>query len=232
MGKIYISIKEIKIYWILINNMDQKDLHDFEKWVKGQVSEAIYKDVIERWIEGIYTGFNHSNPPPDMQEMRIITKLHKRWKQGNDAIWITIAPDKLKNPIKYTARNMDNISDFCRKWFTDKRYSFYHYVIEVGGNKDEPFPHVHALVQLRHKSMSKNHARDLKKYWARKTFNTLKGKDYYSQNVSGLYRDDKLQYMNDCTKGSHENFIADWYEDERMDKCLTNRYTHTKGELL
>ena len=211
--------------------IDQNELHDFEKWVKENVSEQVYKDVIEGWIDGIYNGFNHSNLI-DVNEMKMIIKLHKRWKKGSDAIWLTISPDHLKNPLKYNSKNMDRVSEFCTKWFTDKRYGFYHYVIEAGENKDDPHLHVHALVQIKHKSMAKNHARDLKKYWSKKTYNTLKGKDYYSTNVSGIYRQDKLDYMDNHAKGSHENFITDPFDDERLDKCRMSIYTRTGGELL
>lgn len=225
----YLSIKEVKNY---IMSIQQKELHDFEAYIKENVSEQIYLDVIENWIKGMYEGYNHTNPPPDIIEMKLITKLHKRWKKGNDALWLTISPDHLKNPLKFTARNLDNVSEFCRKWFTDKRYSFYHYVIEAGENKEDPHLHVHALVQLKHKSMAKNHARDLKGFWGKKTFNKLKGKDYYSQNVNGIYRSDKLDYMDNHAKGSHENYIDNPFDDDRMENCRADRYTHTKGELL
>ena len=213
-------------------SIDQKELHDFEKYVKEKISEQAYKDVVEGWIKGIYDGYDHTNPPPDINKMKILTKLHKQWKKGSDAIWITISPDHLKNPLKYSPLNVDRVSEFCLKWFSDKRYSFYSYVIEAGENRDDPHLHVHALVQLKHKSMAKNHARELKTFWKKKTFNTLKGKDYHSKNVSGIYREDKLDYMNNHAKGSHENFIDNPFEDERMEKCRCEIYKKQKGELL
>lgn len=225
----YLSSKKVKEYIMAI---DQKELHDFELWIKDNVTSNAYRDIVEKWIKGIYDGYDHSNPPPDMVEMKLLTKLHQRWKRGNDAIWLTISPDHLKNPLKFNARNLDNVSQFCLKWFSNKRYSFYHYVIEAGENKKDPHLHVHALVQLKWKKHGKNHARDLKKYWEKKTYNKLKGKDYYSKNVSGIYRDDKLDYMNNHTKGSHENFINDPFDDPRMIKCQNNTYTATGGELL
>ena len=230
----YLSKKKVKEYIMAI---PQEELHAFEKWIKDNISETAYKDVVEGWIKGIYDGYDHSNPPPDMAEMRLLIKLHKRFKNGNDAIWLTISPDHLKNPLKFTYRNLDKVAEFCLKWFTDKRYSFYHYVIEAGENKDDPHLHVHALVQLKHKSMAKNHARDLKKYWLTKVCNGrdelgLKGKDYYSQNVNGLYKADKEEYMSQHTKGSHENYIEDPFKDARMDKCRMSIYTRIGGELL
>ena len=226
----YLSNKTVKQY---IMSIDQNELHAFEKYVKDNISEQAYLDLVEGWIKGIYDGYNSLNPPPDMKEMKLLTKLHKKWKNGSDAIWITIAPDKLNNPLEFNSRNMDHVSEFCMKWFDMKRYSYYNYVIELGGNIDEPFIHVHAVVQLRHKNMSKNHARDLKKYWERKTFHTLKGKDYYSKNISGIYLNDKLEYMTDnSAKGSHENFITNPYDDKRLEKCRTDTYKGQKGELL
>jgi hypothetical protein len=159
--------------------------------------------------------------------MKLLVKLHKKWKNGNDAVWITISPDHLKNHLPFNARNLNRVKEFCIKWFDPKRYSFYHWVIEAGENQDDPHLHVHALVQFRHKSFAKNHARDLKKYWAKKTFNNLKGKDYYSQNVSGQYLTDKLDYCKQCTKGSHENFCTDPFEYLNIEGI----YTRSKGTL-
>lgn len=211
--------------------IDQKELHDFEKWIKDNISEDAYKNVVEKWIKGIYEGYNHANPPPDMVEMRLLTKLHKRWKEGRNAIWITLSPDHLKNPLKYHSIKLDQLSNFCLKWFNEKRYSYYSWVIEVGKNKEDPHLHVHALVQLKHKSMAKNHARDLKTYWERKLSHTLKGKDYYSQTVTGIYRDDKLEYMTNSAKGSHENYIENPFDDERMKRCRNSTFHKTAGEL-
>lgn len=206
----------------------QEELHDFEEYVKKKVSENIYKDLINPWIDGIYNGYNHMNPPPDFAGMRLITKLHKKWKEGDRAVWITISPDHLKNPLKYNKLNLKRLSEFCIKWFTDKRYSFYHYVIETGKDKEDPHLHVHALVQFKHKAFSKNHAREIRAYWKKKMFHTLLPKDYYSVNVSGTYRDDKLEYMVNSAKGSHENWCQDPYEYEDIEGI----YTRTRGELL
>lgn len=209
----------------------QEELHAFEEYVKNNISEQAYKDVIEGWIKGIYDGYDHTNTPPDINEMKLIIKLHKKWKEGGSAIWLTISPDHLKNPLKYHSIKLDQLSNFCLKWFNEKRYSYYSWVIEVGKNKEDPHLHVHALVQLKHKSMAKNHARDLKNYWERKLSHTLKGKDYYSQNVTGIYRDDKLEYMTDSAKGSHENYIENPFDDERMKRCRNSTFRKTAGEL-
>lgn len=209
-------------------SIDQKELHDFEKWLKDKVSDQIYLDLIERWIDGIYNGYNHMNPPPDIPTMKLITKLHKKWKDGDMAVWITISPDHLKNPIKFSKFNLKRVSEFCEKWFCKQRYSYYSYVIEVGKNEDDPHIHIHALVQFANKSMAKNHARDLKNYWSAKMCHTLKGKDYLSKNVSGIYRNDKLQYMKNCAKGSHENYCADPYSHHDVEGRPNGSY----GELL
>lgn len=209
-------------------SIPQEELHDFEKWVKEQVSEQFYKDIIEHWIHGIYNGFDHTHLPPDMTAMKIITKLHKKWKEGSPAIWITIAPDKLKNEYKFSKSQLRKVGEFCSQWFSPKRYNFYSYVIEVGKDPKNPFIHVHALVQIKHKKTVKNHARDLKNYWERKTCHRLKGDSYYSKNISGIYLDDKLQYMKNCAKGSHENFTPDPFTYYNVDgECRGQR-----GELI
>ena len=99
------------------------------------------------------------------------------------------------------------LTDWCKKWFNDKRYSFYQYVIECGKNEEDPHLHIHCLIRLKHKKQGKNHSRDLKKFWAKYFPNSqLVGKDYYSTNVSGQYFYDKQQYFIDSEKGDHENF--------------------------
>lgn len=206
----YISKKYCKSY---IMTIPQNELHDFEKYCKETYPDSkIILDLLEHYIHGIYNGFTHDHPHLSFEEMKLIVKLHKKFKNGNDAIWITLSPDHLKNPLPFNVRNLQRVKDFCMKWFDSKRYSFYHWVIESGENKDDPHLHVHALVQFRHRSTAKNHARDLKNYWSKKVFNDLKGSDYYSQNVSGIYQKDKLDYMNNHAKGSHENFCEDPFD--------------------
>lgn len=122
--------------------------------------------------------------------------------------FITLSPDHNLRKIPFTDENIDSLRIFCEKWFTSKRYAFYHYVVECGKDESNPHLHVHALVRLKHKKQGKNHARELKKFWA-KFFpsSQLLGKDYYSTNVSGQYFFDKREYFTNSEKGSHENFM-------------------------
>lgn len=121
--------------------------------------------------------------------------------------FITLSPDHISRKIDYTPENIQLLKDWCRKWFCDKRYSYYNYVVEAGENEDDPHLHVHALILLKHKKQGKNHARDLKKFWV-KYFpkSPLIKSDYHSKNVSGQYFFDKLEYFNNEEKGNHENF--------------------------
>lgn len=121
--------------------------------------------------------------------------------------FITLSPDFLQRNIPYTEENINLLKEWCRKWFSDKRYSYYNYVVESGENVDAPHLHVHALILLKHKKQGKNHARDLRNFW-NKYFPSSKlvGNDYHSKNVSGQYFFDKLEYFKNSEKGSHENF--------------------------
>lgn len=121
--------------------------------------------------------------------------------------FITLSPDHIERKIPYTPENIQLLKDWCRKWFSDKRYSYYNYVVEAGENENDPHLHVHALILLKHKKQGKNHARDLRNFW-NKYFPSSKlvGNDYHSKNVSGQFFFDKLEYFNNSEKGSHENF--------------------------
>jgi len=121
--------------------------------------------------------------------------------------YITLSPDHNLRCIPYTEDNIKLLAEWCKKWFNDKRYTFYQYVVECGKNEDSPHLHIHCLIRLKHKKQGKNHSRDLKKFWAKYFPNSqLIGNDYYSKNVSGQYFYDKQQYFIDSEKGDHENF--------------------------
>ena len=144
-------------------------------------------------------------------ELKTYEKIIKRHLReiNKDYIYqyITLSPDHNLRKIDYTEDNVKLLSDWCKKWFNDKRYAFYQYVVECGKNEDDPHLHIHCLVRLKHKKQGKNHSRDLKKFWAKYFPNSqLIGSDYYSKNVSGQYFYDKQQYFIDSEKGDHENF--------------------------
>lgn len=230
MVRTYIKTSIIRHYYIdNIKTMDQSELHAFEAWCLKQYPDSLLmRELLEHYIHGVYNGFTHDHPHLDIKEMRLLTKLHSKWKNGNDAVWITISPDHIHNHFEYNKLNLQRVDKFCRKWFDPKRYSYYSYVIEVGSNPDKPHLHVHALVQFTHKSVAKNHARELRTYWHNTTLNKLGPKDYLSKNISGTYVNDKLDYMKQSAKGSHENFVQDPFEH----LGLQGYYLGTKGELI
>lgn len=120
--------------------------------------------------------------------------------------WITLSPDYLQRNIMYSEENVKKLNEFCDKWFTPKRYSEYHWIIEHG-KFEEGHLHVHCLIRMRHKKQGKNHARELKEFWKRiLPGHPLIGKDYLSKNISGKYYFDKLDYFVQAQKGSHENY--------------------------
>jgi len=200
------------LYYIKkVRMIDPKTYKMFLDWykVKYGCDEIIYRDILlkyDRLLEG--GAVNVANPPLTLIECRILHKFYQRWKKGSNAIWITLSPDKIRHPEwTYDEARLQQIKRFCRKWFTLIRYNYYAYVIEVGKNRDAPHLHVHALVQLKHKGQGKNHSRELKTYWNECTSTPLQGDDYYSKNVNGDILIDKLKYMDNNTKDSHENFM-------------------------
>lgn len=158
---------------------------------------------IDEWI--------HTNQNKKIQDRYLEKWLAKQLRDMNkdySYIYLTLSPDHNLRKIEYSQENIQSLKEFCEKWFAEKRYVFYEWVVEAGENPEDPHLHVHALARLRHAKSNKNHSRDLKKFWG-KYFpkSQLMGKDYYSKNVSGKYFLDKLDYFKNDNKGSHENFI-------------------------
>lgn len=147
--------------------------------------------------------------PPCKVESKIIEKRLRAMNKEHTFIYLTLSCDhKLRN-IPFTKENISKIKEFVEKWFTKIRYIEYDYVVESGSNKDDPHLHIHSLVRLRYpKKQSKNHSRDLKKYWS-KFFpeSPLLGNDYYSRQVNGKYYLDKKDYFINENKDSHTNFM-------------------------
>lgn len=207
----YISKKTLLQYKMKISH---EDWMDYRKFIESKGGPL---EIIDAYIEWNFIHWDSYNHPrhsdkylgmlgPKLESLLI--KDYLKFRSGQGATWITLSPDHLKRKLEYSDENIQKLQGWCTRFFDKKRYSFYHWCIESGENKNDPHLHVHALVQF-NKGFSQNHSRDLRAYW-NKTFpnNKLIGKDYYSANVVGIYLQDKIDYMNKGTTGSdHGNFI-------------------------
>jgi hypothetical protein len=113
----------------------------------------------------------------------------------------------------------DTIHEFCIDFLEkDKFFKEIHYVVESGKYQDKPNLHIHFLCKFK-EGTSKNFKRDFCKKWyfyfcddydinyeiKRPDGSTNTGWDRVPVNTADILRD-KIVYMQNCEKGSHENF--------------------------
>lgn len=119
-----------------------------------------------------------------------------------------------KNRINISEGEVMRMSEFCEKVFTKKWFSDAKWILESGKHSDRPNLHFHALVRFKDDSASKNFkSRCLTKIWNNMyPDNPL---DWKNQNNRGIdvkkcntlqIQKDKYNYMENDSKGSHENF--------------------------
>lgn len=129
----------------------------------------------------------------------------------------TIVP---KSRLPYSEVEVEKMRDFCEKFFSSKYFKKCWWVIESGKHEKSPNLHIHLLGQFKWKSpnesMSKNFKRNLITAWNKCYPNPKFNISYKESNNVGIHhvpcntdeiRNDKLTYMTNSEKGSHENFI-------------------------
>lgn len=204
----YFSKKMLLNYKMKISH---SDWIEYRKW---NINKNINIDILDSYISWNFTPWDSYDHPrhngtslgdltPSCESCLI--KNYLKFRQGQGAVWICLSPDHLHRKLEMS--QIPLLKDWCQRWFDETRYSYFYWCIESGENEDDPHPHVHALVQVNN-GFSKNHSRDLKKFWNKKfPNNMLIGKDYFSRNVLGIYLQDKVDYMRKGTDGSdHGNF--------------------------
>ena len=141
-------------------------------------------------------------------------KDFKNLNQGvkiDKACFITVAPSKYRVPIPYTAENIEVLKNFGNSiGFLYKKYLF---VVESGKYVDTPHLHIHILGIIRN---SKKHLAQLRAKWEQICGFAIdwKSDDYdcrQHRNSPAMptYEDwlnEKLVYMEDEFKGTHQNF--------------------------
>jgi hypothetical protein len=133
-------------------------------------------------------------------------------------MWLTLSPDKFLRNIDNTPENLNALKTWCSNWFENYLgYGDYSWVVENGSQGDHL--HVHAVLEIKN---SHKHAERLKRSWARHFPNhqlltsvdccskaykngTKKGEYCYMRFDDELILQDKLTYLINEKKGSHEN---------------------------
>lgn len=134
-------------------------------------------------------------------------------------LWLTLSPDKYLRNMDNNPGNLQALGDWCANWFENnpKFYGDYSWVVENGSEGDHL--HVHCVCEMK---SSHKHAELIKKSWARHFPNnqlitsvdanckaykngTQKGEYCYKRFDDPLYLQERLTYMVNEKKGSHEN---------------------------
>jgi len=124
----------------------------------------------------------------------------------------TIVP---KQRLEYNNNEVMRLQKFAEKFFANEKiFEEVHWVVESGKHKDKPNLHIHALVAFK-KNGGKNFSRLIKNHWLRVFPEKEYTIDYNVKGNRGIHRvpcntlliqRDKISYMNNESKGSHENF--------------------------
>lgn len=134
-------------------------------------------------------------------------------KKGNGpgCSWYSIVPEER---LDFCPGNIARLKSLCEKCFTEKNCECAQWVVESGKHKSKPNLHIHALVKIggRNKNFRRFFIGKWNKEFKDKRFNI----EYkHGDNVGWKMipvncwemKKDKLSYMNNDSKGSHENFV-------------------------
>lgn len=122
----------------------------------------------------------------------------------------TIVP---KERLPFTEVNIKKMRDVCESlFFQEKLFKKTWWVVECGKHEDNPNLHIHALVEFMD---SKNFRRSLLTVWKKHFPDPIYRIDYKVKHNVGIHRvgcnteriqQDKVKYLTNENKGSHENF--------------------------
>lgn len=176
--------------------------------------------------EGFHWWLNHKSHTVHELEMCVkdvhteYSKYLKKFKKGKvdkSYMWLTLSPDKLLRNIENTAENVKAVGDWCERWFKyANHYGDYAWVVECGSNGDHI--HVHCICEM---VKSKKHAENIKKSWNRNFPNHQlltsvdgnsdaykkgkRGEYCYKRMDNWSYVQERLDYLENEKKGTHEN---------------------------
>lgn len=128
--------------------------------------------------------------------------------------FFTVVPEKR---FEYIPDRWWKLDDFCKDILIKKGKKYFNdcwYVIESGKHKDSPNLHIHFLADFKIGG-SKHFKRDFIRLWDRYFTNPIHNIRWERGTNVGFHRidcntkqlqDDKLDYMTNSNKGTHENF--------------------------
>lgn len=148
----------------------------------------------------------------DSQCEALLDKYVHKGPKVKSMSFYTIVP---KERLKFDDHNIAKFEKFANTLFGPKYRTTYNkvwWVIECGKHEDNPNLHMHALIDF---NQSKNFKRNLLSCW-KTFFPSTENRICYNENGnSGIHRvpcntqriqDDKIKYLTNENKGSHENF--------------------------
>jgi len=196
-------------------NYRMVSINEFNEW-----------ESVDKYLQTLREFYNGKEPVLTERESEnklILALLHKHGINRVGVVkgmtFYTISPLRR---MPYTAEQQRLLHDFCVELFVQKaKRNFIDnwWVIESGKNEDEPNLHIHMLANFVHKH---NFRRDLTSMW-KKHFGNDPGNDIEYRNYNKkkqkwnkgidakacntkLIQEDKITYMINSEKGTHENF--------------------------
>lgn len=139
-------------------------------------------------------------------------------KPKTSYLWLTLSPDKLLRNMDNTPENLEALNKWASNWFENYLgYGDYAWVAENGSEGDHL--HIHCVLEMKN---SHKHAEKLKRSWNKHFPNnqlltsvdcstkayrngTKRGEYCYLRFDDPAILHDKLTYMNNEMKASHEN---------------------------
>lgn len=146
---------------------------------------------------------------------RIVNKYLPKEKNEpcEGMVFYSIVP---RERLPYNDFEIMKLTKFCEANFTAKNFTKCAWVIESGKHEDCPNLHIHALGKLKNKNFKRDcFTRWHKQYEDKYNIKYVEKKDDGSENKGWdmkpcntlKIQSDKLNYLNNVLKGSHENFI-------------------------
>lgn len=191
-----------------------------EEYLKDKYGMALTTNIFGKEMYRWKFILDCYNNEESMDLNRKLEKELKKWKEPKKSswLWLTLSPDKLLRNMDNTPEMLEQIGTWCSNWFDHYLgYGNFSWVVENGSNGDHL--HVHAVLEMLN---SHKHAEKLKKSWNKHfpkhqllTSVDQSTKAYKNGSKRGEYcylrfddpeiLQDKLDYLENEKKGSHEN---------------------------
>lgn len=191
--------------------------NEFKKYLKNKSFDDLDIDMIVN-KEGILGEEWHKR----MWKKFCAQEKVMRGARREQYLFLTLSPDKKLRNLLPTTENCKAVNDWAQRWFGNNIKFYgkepqYKYVLEGGSNNDHL--HLHCVVKIVN---SHKHAEKLKKSWAKyfpnnQLLSTLNKNKKNPPNKRGEYcsfsfndpeiLQDKLDYLDNDKKGSHENEV-------------------------